>query len=39
MIDHVSITIGDLARAAPFYAAFLLDPDGNRIEACCHRRP
>ena len=22
-----------------YYAAFLLDPDGNRIEAVCHRRP
>jgi catechol 2,3-dioxygenase-like lactoylglutathione lyase family enzyme len=21
-----------------YYAAFLLDPDGNRIEAVCHRR-
>lgn len=22
-----------------YYAAFLLDPDGNRLEAVCHRRP
>ncbi len=22
-----------------YYAAFLLDPDGNRIEAVCHRKP
>jgi len=22
-----------------YYAAFLLDPDGNRIEAVCHRLP
>ena len=22
-----------------YYAAFLLDPDGNRIEAVCHRQP
>ncbi len=22
-----------------YYAAFLLDPDGNRIEAVCHRPP
>jgi len=22
-----------------YYAAFLLDPDGNRIEIVCHRRP
>ena len=22
-----------------YYAAFLLDPDGNRIEAVCHREP
>jgi catechol 2,3-dioxygenase-like lactoylglutathione lyase family enzyme len=24
---------------ASYYAAFLLDPDGNRIEAVCHRPP
>lgn len=23
---------------AHYYAAFLLDPDGNRVEAVCHRR-
>ena len=28
MLDHVSITV--------YYAAFLRDPDGNRIEAACH---
>ena len=22
-----------------YYAAFLIDPDGNRIEAVCHRQP
>jgi catechol 2,3-dioxygenase-like lactoylglutathione lyase family enzyme len=22
-----------------YYAAFLLDPDGNRVEAVCHRAP
>jgi catechol 2,3-dioxygenase-like lactoylglutathione lyase family enzyme len=22
-----------------YYAAFLLDPDGNRVEAVCHRHP
>lgn len=22
-----------------YYAAFLLDPDGNRVEAACHRAP
>jgi len=22
-----------------YYAAFLLDPDGNKVEAVCHRRP
>jgi catechol 2,3-dioxygenase-like lactoylglutathione lyase family enzyme len=89
MLDHVSITVSDLARSAPFHdavraalgvpcvwrealaigygargadaryltirqgagvvadrqrwafrapdrAAFLLDPDGNRVEAVCH---
>jgi peptide/nickel transport system permease protein len=25
------------ALPRPYYAAFLLDPDGNRIEAVCHR--
>lgn len=24
---------------ASYYAAFLIDPDGNRIEAVCHRQP
>ncbi len=24
---------------AHYYAAFLLDPDGNRVEAVCHRPP
>jgi catechol 2,3-dioxygenase-like lactoylglutathione lyase family enzyme len=24
---------------ARYYAAFLLDPDGNRVEAACHRAP
>ena len=24
---------------AHYYAAFLLDPDGNRVEAACHRPP
>ena len=66
MLDHVSITVSDIAAAEPFcdaimkalgivkvgrsddgppglrnyhasyYAAFLRDPDGNRIEAVCH---
>lgn len=22
-----------------YYAAFLIDPDGNRVEAVCHQRP
>jgi catechol 2,3-dioxygenase-like lactoylglutathione lyase family enzyme len=24
---------------AQYYAGFLLDPDGNRVEAACHRAP
>lgn len=27
------------AYHASYYAAFLLDPDGNRVEAVCHREP
>jgi hypothetical protein len=33
MLDHVSITVSNMESAA----AFLRDPDGNRIEAVCHR--
>jgi len=43
MIDHLSITVADLDRSTQFYgavmAAFVSDPDGNRIEAVCHARP
>jgi len=37
MLDHVSITVSDIPAAASDYAAFLSDPDGNRIGAVCHR--
>ena len=33
MFDHLSITASDLDRAQTFYAAFVRDPDGNKIEA------
>ena len=36
MLDHVSIMMSDIPAAASYYAAFLRDPDGNRIEALCH---
>jgi catechol 2,3-dioxygenase-like lactoylglutathione lyase family enzyme len=64
VLDHVSISVRDLARARPFYdatmkvlgigrdegapairpeyhasyyAAFVSDPDGNRLEVVCHQ--
>lgn len=30
---------GDRPYGRPYYAAFVLDPDGHNIEAVCHRRP
>ena len=33
MFDHLSITASDLDRAQTFYAAFVRDPDGNRLAA------
>jgi hypothetical protein len=40
MLDHVSTTVSDIAAAerfyASYYAAFLRDPGGNRIEAVRH---
>jgi hypothetical protein len=40
MLDHVCITVSDVAAAERFYASYcaasLRDPDGNRIEAVCH---
>jgi hypothetical protein len=47
MIDHLSIGLPAGATMAPrapcsddqpdYYAAFIIDPDGYRIEAVCHR--
>jgi hypothetical protein len=37
MLDHVGIAVADLAKSKSFYGAFVLDPDGNNIEAVCHR--
>jgi hypothetical protein len=45
LIDHVHLRASDLAAAKRFYravlgafyfAAFLLDPDGNNVEAVYH---
>jgi predicted enzyme related to lactoylglutathione lyase len=41
LLDHVSIAVNDLDRARPFYdaayyAAFVKDPEGHRLEAVCH---
>jgi catechol 2,3-dioxygenase-like lactoylglutathione lyase family enzyme len=30
---------GERSYHPGYYAAFLLDPDGNRVEAVCHRPP
>ncbi len=45
MLDHVGLKVSDLAKSVLFYlrtdygsdyhAAFLLDPDGNNVEAVC----
>jgi hypothetical protein len=32
MIDHVSLLLSD-------YGAFVLDPDGNNVEAVCQEAP
>jgi len=29
-LDHVGLDVSD------YYAAFVLDPDGNNVEAVCH---
>ena len=37
MLDHTGFVVTDLERARRFYeycGAFVLDPDGNNIEAC-----
>ena len=37
MLDHITVTVADFKRSKAFYAAFAYDPDGNNIEAVCHR--
>jgi hypothetical protein len=37
MIDHVGFAVSDYHL--DYYGAFVLDPDGNNIEAVCHRAP
>jgi catechol 2,3-dioxygenase-like lactoylglutathione lyase family enzyme len=42
MIDHIGVSVSDPARSRRFYEqalAFVLDPDGHNIEACCHMPP
>jgi hypothetical protein len=38
IFDHVQLRVSDLGQTRAFCAAFLLDPDGNNIEAV-HRPP
>ena len=33
LIDHIQLVVRDLPASRAFYAAFVLDPDGNNIEA------
>ncbi len=33
MIDHTVIGVADIGHSAAFHAAFVLDPDGNNMEA------
>jgi catechol 2,3-dioxygenase-like lactoylglutathione lyase family enzyme len=36
MLDHISLGVSDLAASGAFCdAAFVLDPDGHKIEALC----
>jgi hypothetical protein len=47
VLDHLAINVSDYERSgAPgvlahyhptYYGAFVLDPDGNNVEAVCHR--
>ncbi len=48
MIDHMTLRVRDFAKSNAFYlgprteyhpnyyGAFVLDPDGHNVEACCH---
>ena len=36
MFDHVGLNVGKLAGFGPGDGAFVLDPDGNNVEAVCH---
>ena len=40
LIDHIQLVVKDLAASKRFYTgyygAFLIDPDGNNIEAVYH---
>jgi hypothetical protein len=37
MLDHIAIQVRDIGAATTYFGAFVRDPDGNNIEACCHR--
>ena len=41
LIDHVHLRARDLERKyhPGYYAAFLIDPDGNNVEAVYHGEP
>ena len=37
MFDHVGLNVKDYAASRAFYGAFVLDADGNDVEAVCHQ--
>jgi hypothetical protein len=37
MLDHVGLNVKGHAASRAFYGAFVLDADGNNLEAVCHR--
>jgi hypothetical protein len=36
MLDHAGFEVSDYERSKAFYGAYILDPDGNNVEAVCH---
>ena len=39
-LDHIGLDVSDYAASKAFYyGAFVLDPDGNNVEAVCHGEP
>jgi catechol 2,3-dioxygenase-like lactoylglutathione lyase family enzyme len=37
MLHHISLGVRDLQHAGLFYDAFVVDPDGHRVEAVINR--